>query len=226
MLKARQHQAGAAWPRCPLRKATGRRLLQPTQAMLAVAPVDVSTNGKVGGQQINRRLIMMRHADSEEPGGQTRDHDRPITAQGADSARAVAEKLASRGWLPDLIMSSNSLRTRQTLQAMSAAVASFGAAETHLLGSLYTVAALDGQTLKHLQGLVAGAADRGRSAVQCVLCLGHNKGMEEAASDLAGSTVRLETANAALLEGAADSWEAALGEGASWRLVALLTPDA
>ena len=35
------------------------------------------------------------------------------------------------------------------------------------------------------QGLVAGAADRGRSAVQCVLCLGHNKGMEEAASDLA-----------------------------------------
>lgn len=38
--------------------------------------------------------------------------------------------------------------------------------------------------------------------------------------------VRLETANAALLEGAAESWEAALGEGASWRLVALLTPDA
>lgn len=32
---------------------------------------------------------------------------------------------------------------------------------------------------------MAGAADRGRSAVQCVLCLGHNKGMEEAASDLA-----------------------------------------
>ena len=41
-----------------------------------------------------------------------------------------------------------------------------------------------------------------------------------------GATVHLETANAALLEGAADSWEAALGEGASWRLVALLTPDA
>ena len=48
-------------------------------------------------------------------------------------------------------MSSNSLRTRQTLQAMAEAAAAFGAAETHLLGSLYTVAALDGQTLKHLQ---------------------------------------------------------------------------
>lgn len=43
-------------------------------------------------------------------------------------------------------MSSNSLRTRQTLQAMAEAAAAFGAAETHLLGSLYTVAALDGQT--------------------------------------------------------------------------------
>ena len=63
----------------------------------------------------------------------------------------VAQKLARRGWLPDLIMSSNSLRTRQTLQAMAEAAAAFGAAETHLLGSLYTVAALDGQTLKHLQ---------------------------------------------------------------------------
>lgn len=40
-----------------------------------------------------------------------------------------------------------------------------------------------------------------------------------------GSTVRLETANAALLEGAADSWEAALTEGAAWRLVALVTPE-
>jgi hypothetical protein len=68
-------------------------------------------------------------------------------------------------------MSSNSLRTRQTLQAMAEAAAAFGAAETHLLGSLYTVAALDGQTLKHLQarrpacaGVVAArwALSRGR----------------------------------------------------------------
>ncbi len=37
--------------------------------------------------------------------------------------------------------------------------------------------------------------------------------------------MRLETANAALLEGAADSWEEVLGEGALWRLVELLEPD-
>lgn len=42
-----------------------------------------------------------------------------------------------------------------------------------------------------------------------------------------GSTVRLETAHAALLEGDAASWEDALAHGAScWRLVAMVTPDA
>ena len=40
-----------------------------------------------------------------------------------------------------------------------------------------------------------------------------------------GRQIRLETANAALLEGAADSWEEALGEGSLWRLVELLVPD-
>lgn len=82
----------------------------------------------------------------------------------------VTEKLVSCGWLPDLIMSSNSLRTRQTLQAMSAAVAAFGAAETHLLGSLYTVAALDGQTLKHLQARYHELVCLRRPCPLCTAC--------------------------------------------------------
>lgn len=63
----------------------------------------------------------------------------------------VAEKLAERGWLPDLIMSSDSTRTQQTLETMSATVAAFGAADAHFRGSLYTFAALDGQLRAHLQ---------------------------------------------------------------------------
>ena len=63
----------------------------------------------------------------------------------------VAEKLAERGWLPDLIVSSDSTRTKQTLETMADAHPAFAAADTLLRGSLYTVAALDGQTRKHLQ---------------------------------------------------------------------------
>lgn len=63
----------------------------------------------------------------------------------------VAEMLAERGWVPDLIMSSDSMRTRQTLDTMIDAVAAFGAADAQFRGSLYTMAALDGQLRKHLQ---------------------------------------------------------------------------
>lgn len=63
----------------------------------------------------------------------------------------VAQKLAERGWLPDLIMCSDSSRTRQTLTTMANAVATFGSVDTHFRGSLYTVAALDGQLRSHLQ---------------------------------------------------------------------------
>ena len=65
--------------------------------------------------------------------------------------RQVAQKLAERGWLPDLIMCSDSSRTQQTLSTMADAIAAFGAVDTHFRGSLYTVAALDGQLRSHLQ---------------------------------------------------------------------------
>lgn len=42
---------------------------------------------------------------------------------------------------------------------------------------------------------------------------------------LQGQTIRLETANAALLERSAASWEEALCEEPNWNLVELVTPD-
>ena len=63
----------------------------------------------------------------------------------------VAVKLAERGWLPDVIVSSDSTRTKQTLATMAEAHPAFREAATLFRGSLYTVAALDGQTRKHLQ---------------------------------------------------------------------------
>lgn len=56
-------------------------------------------------------------------------------------------------------------------------------AETHFRGSLYTIAALDGMTRKHLQNVIVDACRQ--SMHDCVLCLGHNKGWEEAATSFA-----------------------------------------
>ena len=56
------------------------------------------------------------------------------------------------------------------------------------------------------------------------MCVGHNKGWEEAASSFAKSAVRLTTASAALLEAAGRTWQDATGPGAEWRLVTIITP--
>lgn len=170
-----------------------------------------------------RRLIIMRHADSiERTDPQTRDHERSITDMGRKAAQQTAQMLHEKGWLPEVVMSSNSERTRQTLEAMREAVDAFRHAETHFRGSLYTIAALDGMTRKHLQNVIVDACRQ--SMHDCVLCLGHNKGWEEAATSFAGHPVRLETANAALLEGSGETWADAFANDSDWKLVGILVP--
>lgn len=60
-------------------------------------------------------------------------------------------------------------------------------------------------------------------AKRCILCLGHNKGWEEAASTMAGKPVRLETSNAALLQADEASWQT-WSSDTRWTLVDLLKP--
>ncbi|CAK0787456.1 hypothetical protein CVIRNUC_010676 [Coccomyxa viridis] len=206
----------------PTRLSSRRPFHCRTKCSIAVAEPSIST--KTLNAQGQMRLVMMRHAESEERLQGIRDHDRPITDEGRSSAREVAAKLAERGWLPDVIVSSDSTRTKQTLAMMAEAHPAFQEAATLFRGSLYTVAALDGQTRKHLQEVVTAEVDQRAEQVQCVLCLGHNKGMEEAATSLAGNAVRLETANAALLQKLGDSWQEALAEEHAWDLVEVLIP--
>jgi len=49
--------------------------------------------------------------------------------------------------------------------------------DAHFMGSLYTVAALDGQTKHHLEETIRSMACDARNF--CVMCVGHNKGWEE-----------------------------------------------
>jgi phosphohistidine phosphatase SixA len=67
--------------------------------------------------------------------------------------------------------------------------------------------------------------------VRTIMCVGHNKGMEEAAGEFCGRDVRLQVATAALLEKTYegdDGWVGVMGgnEGkGSWRLVAVASPE-
>ena len=169
-----------------------------------------------------KRIILLRHAKSSWTDASLKDHDRPLSKRGSSAAGHIAVQLADRGWIPTLILCSDSVRTRQTLVCMGEAVSAFREADVLFLGSYYSIAAMDGQTAKHLHDTILQHAT---SATGTVMCMGHNRGWEEAASDLSGKTVELKTANAALLETntPAGEWEAAWKAG--WKLKEIVKPQ-
>lgn len=60
-----------------------------------------------------RRLILMRHAKADWPGG-VADHERPLEARGHREAPVAGQWLVENGVIPDFILCSSALRTRQT----------------------------------------------------------------------------------------------------------------
>lgn len=116
------------------------------------------------------------------------------------------------------------MRTRETLFIMGQHTPQFLDADVHFFGSFYSVAAMDGQTAQHLQLTICKHA---KDDIFTVMCIGHNRGWEEAASFLSGTSIELKTANAALLETQGNSWQEAFdvaGIG-GWTFSGIVKPD-
>ncbi|KAH8939210.1 hypothetical protein BDL97_15G026800 [Sphagnum fallax] len=171
-----------------------------------------------------RRLILLRHASSSWSDRSLKDHERPLSKWGRHTAADIANKLNQPGWFPELILCSDAIRTRETLEIMQSHVSDLGEVEVRFLGSFYAIAAMDGQTAQHLQENILKYS---RDDVTTVMCMGHNRGWEEAASLLCGISVELKTANAALLEAPGSSWQEAFDKAGmgGWKLVGILKPD-
>ncbi|WP_030664711.1 histidine phosphatase family protein [Streptomyces rimosus] len=69
-----------------------------------------------------RRLLLLRHAKADRPPG-TADHERPLSERGRRDARAAGQLLAKEDWLPDLVLCSTALRTRETWDLAAAELA-------------------------------------------------------------------------------------------------------
>ncbi len=65
-----------------------------------------------------RRLVLMRHAKAE-PAGSVSDEMRPLALNGRRQANAAGRLLAELGVVPDRVMVSGALRTRQTWELLS-----------------------------------------------------------------------------------------------------------
>lgn len=61
-----------------------------------------------------KRLILMRHAKSDWTGGAMNDHDRPLNPRGRKAAAALGTWLKDKNLIPDQVLSSSAIRTRET----------------------------------------------------------------------------------------------------------------
>lgn len=159
---------------------------------------------------MNRRLIIMRHAKSAGDSPSQGDHDRPLNSRGRRSAPLVAAKLAELDWSPTIVHSSDAARTVETWRGMESTF-------DHEISVTFARPLY----LAGLSEIRDASAEWGDSPGP-VLVLGHNPGWADAVGSLTGAYASMTTANAALLEGAGETWSAALR--GPWTLVAMIEP--
>ncbi|KAM1009087.1 hypothetical protein ACFX13_005519 [Malus domestica] len=220
--------ANPKWPRASSSSIRRRNASSGTRPSSSPLVVEVESKAVSDSEQtpppsVARRLILLRHANSSWVDPSLKDHDRPLSERGQADAVKVSLKLQQLGWIPQLILSSNAVRTRETLTIMQQQVRGFLEAEVHYISSFYSIAAMDGQTAEHLQHIICNYS---RDDILTVMCMGHNRGWEEAASMFTGASIELKTCNAALLETTGKSWDEAftLAGLGGWKLQGIVKP--
>ena len=71
---------------------------------------------------MTHRLILTRHAKSSWDDPLMDDADRPLNGRGHASARLLGEWMASRGYVPEQVLCSTALRTKETWAGIAAAM--------------------------------------------------------------------------------------------------------
>ncbi len=66
-----------------------------------------------------KRLYILRHAKAELGSADMDDHDRPLAKRGLENAASLALYLQERVLLPEQVLCSTALRTRQTIETIN-----------------------------------------------------------------------------------------------------------
>ena len=160
-----------------------------------------------------RFLILMRHAKSDWSDESLSDHDRPLNPRGRNAAPRMAGWLAEIGIVPDLILSSSSVRTRETVSLMSD---QWGEeAQVSYSESLYLASP---ETILSMVRSDACGAER-------LMVVAHNPGMAHLASVLSQQSLDMPTAAIAIFELGELDW-LDLQPGSTLGLVHYMRPKA
>jgi phosphohistidine phosphatase len=126
-------------------------------------------------ERIVSELYLLRHAKAVPAEEGAPDRERPLEPRGRRAAQAMAAWLGEHHILPDLVLCSPSLRTRQTLDIVTPG---FDRPPKIALDEGLYLAAAD-RLLARLRRVPASA--------ECVLLVGHNPGLHELTLFLAES---------------------------------------
>jgi phosphohistidine phosphatase len=123
-----------------------------------------------------KRLYLLRHAKAVPADPALDDHARQLTVRGMHDAGAMARYIRKNGFAPDLLLVSTSARTRQTAELVLREIK----AEVEYSDGLYLAT----------PGKILGLIQAVPNAVDALMVVGHNPGMEELAARLAREPVR------------------------------------
>ncbi len=142
-----------------------------------------------------KTLLLMRHAKSSWADGSLSDHERPLNQRGIESAEKMGRLLAELDQIPDVILSSTSKRTKQTIEYFLAGCPFSG--EIFYTRSLY-----HGGPEEIISSLQKWGGDFSR-----VMVVGHNPGMEYAVDEFTGENERMVTGAIAQISYEIDRWQ-------------------
>lgn len=163
-----------------------------------------------------KQLHLLRHGKSSWTDTGLPDHDRPLAGRGRRASRAIARHLSEQGINPELVLCSTARRARETLDRIQPGL---GSPAVLFERDLYAASAP--ALLERLRTVP--------DAVESVMLIGHNPGLQDLALDLARPSptarelaTKYPTAALATLAFAASSWQELDRETAE--LVALVRP--
>jgi phosphohistidine phosphatase len=133
-----------------------------------------------------RRLILLRHAKTETDAPSGKDRDRRLDERGRSDAATIGSWLAEHDLLPDQVLVSTAMRTRQTWTIVDGLRPSQNASRVEHLPELYNASA--SQLLQAIREVSAG--------INRLMLIGHNPGLHELAL---GLTCRGDSAERTML---------------------------
>ncbi|MCA9078140.1 MAG: histidine phosphatase family protein [Planctomycetaceae bacterium] len=141
-----------------------------------------------------KTLLLMRHAKSSWDDPSVQDFDRPLNPRGNRDAPRMGQFLLQQDMSPDRVVTSTAVRAQAT--------ARFVAAECQLEHHITVVSDLYHAGVDDWQETVQSLSPEWN----CVLCIGHNPGLEEFIGTLSSQYVRMPTAAIAHLTSRVDDW--------------------